>query len=329
MLHPLFGSRCWTIDPNVTTTSGRHLRRTIPDRPTLMDDLLEMSEWYVNAGRAHSLERLDVLTATEVLEGGRTVPDDLIGRLEEMAAAGPPASLSPDDVATISELDRLSMHEDVSLGVVSEARDLMRQLASSGLQKPRREAALNLRERVSATLQRARGMASLGPWFPGEDDEEMLKTFSKLIASKGPWHSSGVIDYSRTKQCLRNWIAAREENRVQRFPRRYFELLQSMYGAEMEELCNPAFKPGDAVKRRKRSWWLSKNANQNAVLIVVSGPDVLEPPNGSGVGYLCFEPGIGEVFLRFDEIKIAKKPGKNPCEQTASPVHNVLRSARQ
>jgi hypothetical protein len=284
-----------------------------------MDDLQELSEWYVVAGRAHSLEHFYVLTALEVLEGGRTVPVDLIGRLEEMAAAGPPARLDPDDAATITELDRLSMHEDVSLGVVSEARDLMRQLASSGLQRPRREAVPDLRERVSSVLQRARDMSSLGPWFPDEEDAMMLEIFSKLIASKGPWHSSGVIDYSRAKQCLRNWTAAREENRVQRFPRRYYELLQSMYGAEMEELRSPAFQPGDAVKRRKRSWWLSKSTNQHAVLVIVSGPDVLEPPNGSGVGYLCFEPGIGEVFLRFDEIKTAKKTKRKSARTNGTP----------
>jgi hypothetical protein len=83
-----------------------------------------------------------------------------------------------------------------------------------------------------------------------------------------------------------------------------------MYGAEMEEIRKPTFRPGDAVSRRKMSWWLSKSAKQHSVLIVISGPDVLEPPQGSGVGYLCFEPAIGEVFLKFDEIKSAKKPGQ-------------------
>ena len=307
MQHPLFGSRCWTLDPNVATRNGRHLQRTIPDRPRLLQNLEEVRGWYHDSNRFHSLEAEKVREAIESIDAGLPVRDDTASVVESVAKFGPPPKLEGSVLDAIREMHEASNDDDIPLGLVGELRNLVRTLSTVGLVCGIEEVSEPLWGRVGMALADVARIREQGPWFPNEEERRELRTILLLINAAGIVSPTHIADYSRAKSALRTWFNEDVGEERMPFPRRFAELLRATFRAPLGELMRPTFKPGDVAVRRKMSWWEARGKNKDAVLVVVSGPSISGNGPAHGVSYVCFEPDRGEIEVPWDSIKRFKE----------------------
>lgn len=314
MQHPLFGSRCWTLDPNVTTRMGHRLQRIIPDRPDLLQNLEEIRNWYQAANRFHSLEAEKVREAISSIDAGLPVRDDTASAVEAVAKFGPPVPLEESIFEVIRELHEASCDDDIPLGLVGELRNLVRTLSSYGLVAGIEEVSEPLWGCVEMARTAVANIKAQGPWFPNDEEAEELQTILLLVNAQGVVAPTHITDYGRAKSELKVWFNDRLNGVRSPFPRRFVELLRATFRAPLKELMKPTFKPGDVAVRRRMSWWDARSKNKDAVLMVVSGPAIKKDKTQQfAVSYTCFEPGVGDIEVPYDSIKRprAKKNSKS------------------
>lgn len=314
---PLFGSRCWTLDPNVATRNGRHMQRTIPDRPNLLHNLEEIRSWYYASNRFYALETEKVKEAIASIDAGLPVKDDTICVVETVAKFGPPPKLEGNVLDAIKEMHEASSDDDIPLGLVSELRNLVRTLSTVGLACGIEEVSEPLWGRVGMARDDVARIKEQGPWFPNEEERRELRTILLLINAVGAQPPTHIADYARAKSALRAWFNEDIGEDQVPFPRRFVELLRATFRAPLGELMRPTFKPGDAAIRRRMSWWEARGKNKDAVLVVVSGPSIRGGATG-GVSYVCFEPDRGEIEIPYDSIKRAREKKSKKSVRTNS-----------
>lgn len=306
MNHPIFGSRIWKLDSKITTPDGTRYMRFIEDRPDLLQDLKQISDWYVKSGRFMCSESSLVNKAIQNLESGLLVDDKSIALIEKLALSGAPIDIDPEMGTLIYEMLELSENPDLDLESALSLRKMAIQLSSFGLSSSKNDKDLDLKICCENALEKAKQSTEINKWIPDSSETNTLRLIGRLLQSTpGKKHQSDVYDFAKAKHYLWSWLKNNESFPVASFPRMYYEILNTCFSKELAELKQPSFRPSDLVQRKKKSWWLAKGRIKDSTLLILSGPSVIELGN-KNVVYTCFESGFGETTLSFDEIKKVK-----------------------
>jgi len=306
MNHPLFGSRIWKIDKNVTTPDKKHYMRFIEDRPNLLNDLKNLSNCYKLAGRSRSDEFYLLDFSIKQLESGLIIEDDTIKSIESIALTGNPTTLNPELSKLANEMFEISKNPEVPSNLIKDLKNYSRQLSSSGLIFSIRKIKDNIVELSEKTFLDAKKFSEVGEWIPDQLEIKNLLILNKMLYASGPMLQVHVRDFSLAKHYLNKWLKDYSKGKIINFPKRYYTLLESTFKNQLRELSHPSFKPSDLVQRRKKKWRVGNKKDKNSVLLVLSNPEISDYPCNSILVYNCYEPDFGEIKIGFDEIKKVK-----------------------